>query len=75
MIALPITTAHYLSIVISTVIAVVNFILFADEIAFSEILPMLWMFFMVTALVSYLFFVFTGIRGFLLLNILGILPF
>ena len=41
MITLPISTVHYLSVLISTVIAVVNFILFADEIAFSEILPML----------------------------------
>lgn len=63
------------NIAISTSIKVVNFILFADEVAFAEILPMLWMFFMLMALVSYFFFLFTGTRGYLVLNLIGILPF
>lgn len=41
----------------------------------AEYMLLFWLFFLVSALVSFLFYLFIGIRGFIVMNIIGVLPF
>jgi len=45
------------------------------ECCAAEYLLLFWLFFLVSAVVSFFFYLFVGIRGFIVLNIIGILPF
>jgi len=46
-----------------------------NEIALSSSIHLFWMFFILSTVISFIFYMFLGIRGFILLNILGIVPF
>lgn len=46
-----------------------------NQVVISNLLPLTWCFFIVNTIVSYLFYLFLGIRGFIAVTIIGALPF